>query len=169
MFLGHYIRKIDKSNRIIVPEAFLPDGLNTFIINRSVSTSLTIQTTDDFRIITGKLSLLDIQLQKNRDYVRYFFRGATELTIDNKSRLTIPAPLLGYMQAEQEVFLIGLINRIEVWAPKIFNRAKPGFKYSNDSLYFPNEQSDYTKESFHELCNNLRMGHKTDLKPNNYE
>jgi MraZ protein len=54
-------------------------------------------------------------VKKNRDFLRYFYRGATEITLDNSSRLLVPKSLLKYAGIEKDVIMFAYANKIEVW------------------------------------------------------
>ena len=59
-------------------------------------------------------------MKKNREFIRYFYRGASELELDNTGRLLLPKRLLDYAGAEKEVVLFAYSNRIEVWDKKTY-------------------------------------------------
>lgn len=54
-------------------------------------------------------------VKKNRDFTRYFYRGATELNLDSTGRLLLPKRLLEYAGVDKEVVLFAHGNKIELW------------------------------------------------------
>jgi MraZ protein len=61
-------------------------------------------------------------VKDNRDFARYFFRGATEISFDANNRILIPKPLLEYAGIEKDVVLFAYNNRIEVWSKKNYHQ-----------------------------------------------
>ena len=59
---------------------------------------------------------LNIYNNKERQALRYFYRGATELNIDGADRILIPKSLSEYAGIGKEVVLFAYQDRIEVWA-----------------------------------------------------
>ena len=59
---------------------------------------------------------MNLYNRKNREFVRYFYRGASELSLDSASRMLLPKPLMEYAGIEKEIVLFAFSNRIEVWA-----------------------------------------------------
>lgn len=53
--------------------------------------------------------------QKNRDFVRYFYRGAQELMMDGAERILLPKRLLEYAGIDKDVVLSAYNGRIEIW------------------------------------------------------
>ena len=53
---------------------------------------------------------------------KYFFlRGATELTIDNASRILLPKKLIEYANLESDVVLFAHGNKIEIWNQQAYD------------------------------------------------
>ena len=51
-----------------------------------------------------------------RAFVRFFFSGATECSLDRQGRILVPPQLREFAGLEKDVVLLGLANRIEVWS-----------------------------------------------------
>ena len=160
MYLGHHIRKIDKSGRIRLPKEFLANGARSFILNRSFNSSLTLQNSADWEKTTKTLGAVDMRIEKNRDFVRYFYRGAVELHIDNKNRIFIHASLLNYIQAKNELLFIGLLNRIELWDLEVFNLSRHSLTPTTDGPYLSDDLGYFNAKEFGDFCHFLRMGEK---------
>jgi MraZ protein len=50
------------------------------------------------------------------DYLRYFMRGATELSLDAAGRVNLPQFLLNHAEIKSDAVISLLINRIEIWS-----------------------------------------------------
>jgi MraZ protein len=71
---------------------------------------------NEWKVISEEVNGLNLYSKKNREFARYFFRGASELSLDATSRLLLPKSLLEYASIEKDVVLFAYSNRIEVWS-----------------------------------------------------
>jgi len=71
---------------------------------------------NEWTLISEEINQLNLYNRKNRNFARYFYRGATELTLDASSRLLLPKTLMKYAGIDKEVILFAFSNRIEVWS-----------------------------------------------------
>jgi MraZ protein len=55
-------------------------------------------------------------------FLRNFFKGTAELSLDNSNRLLIPKRLMDMIGAERDVVLAGQDGRIEIWAADIYDK-----------------------------------------------
>jgi MraZ protein len=53
-------------------------------------------------------------------FVRNFFKGTAELTLDNNNRLLIPRRLMDQIGAARDIVLAGQDGRIEIWAEEVY-------------------------------------------------
>ena len=70
--------------------------------------------------MSARLNSLNMFVKKNRDFVRYFMSGATELTLDASERVLLPKPLQDYANITKELVL-GLPGKVEVWDKKQYH------------------------------------------------
>jgi MraZ protein len=54
--------------------------------------------------------------------MRALLERATELELDNQSRLSIPKELLLFAGIENEVLIIGVLEHIEIWNPGMYEQ-----------------------------------------------
>ena len=117
--IGEFECKLDAKGRIMVPSGLvkqLPEeALNKFVVNRGFEKCLVLYPKNEWETISKEINQLNLYNKKNRDFVRYFFRGATELGMDGSNRLLFPKKLLEYAAIEKELVLFAFSNRIEVW------------------------------------------------------
>jgi MraZ protein len=100
-----------------LPEA-VSDGL---VINRGFEKHLVIYARKEWDKIVEDLGKLNQYEKKTREFIRYFTRGASELTMDNSSRVILPKSLLDYAGIEGDVVLSCQFNKIEVWAKSAYD------------------------------------------------
>jgi len=53
-------------------------------------------------------------------FLRNFFKGTAELSLDNNNRLLVPKKLMDLIGADRDVVLAGQDGRIEIWAADIY-------------------------------------------------
>ena len=66
--------------------------------------------------ITNEINQLNLYNKKNRDFVRYFYRGAQKLEMDSADRILVTKRLLEYADIDKDVILSAYNDRIEIWA-----------------------------------------------------
>ncbi len=119
-FLGEFDCKLDAKGRMMIPSSLkkqLPEAEREgLVINRGFERHLVIYTKKEWDRITEELSRLNSYEKKSRDFIRYFTRGATELTLDSANRILFPKSLTEYAGIGSEVVLSCQLNKIEVWA-----------------------------------------------------
>ncbi|TVQ10294.1 MAG: division/cell wall cluster transcriptional repressor MraZ [Bacteroidetes bacterium] len=121
---GEYVCKLDAKGRFMLP-AGLKKQLSEadqerFVINRGFEKNLTLYPDSEWQKITKEINSLNLYNKKNREFVRYFFRGASELSCDSANRLLLPKTLIDYAAIDKEVILFAYGNRIEVWSKDLY-------------------------------------------------
>ncbi len=121
-YLGEYDCKIDAKGRVMVPAALkkqLPkEAGNEFVLNRGFDKCLTLFTRADWDKEVEKLDGLNAFNRKDRQFMRLFNSGATEVSIDNAGRILVPQRLIEYAEIEQDVVFYAWGNKIELWSKK---------------------------------------------------
>ena len=119
-FLGEYNCKLDGKNRFILPAGLkkqIPtEAKGQFVINRGIEKCLVLYPRNEWDKITEEINKLNPYKKENRRFMRYFFRGATELQLDGSDRLLLPQQLQDYADIEKEIVLFAHTNKIEIWA-----------------------------------------------------
>jgi MraZ protein len=124
-FLGEFDCKLDAKGRMMIPSSLkkqLPEAEREgLVINRGFEKHLVIYTKKEWDSITEELSKLNAYEKKSRDFIRYFTRGATELSLDSANRILFPKALIEYAGINGEVVLSCVLNKIEVWAKDAYD------------------------------------------------
>lgn len=116
MFMGEYQHNMDEKGRVIVPARFREALGERFVATRGLDNCLFVYPLNEWMILEKKLTSLPITSKNARTFVRFFFSGATECELDKQGRISIPANLRNYANLDKEVVIIGLANRVELWA-----------------------------------------------------
>ena len=98
--------------------------------------------------ISDEVNALNLYNKKNRDFVRYFYRGAQELLLDSADRILIPKRLLEYAGIEKDLILSAYNGRIEIWA-------KDDYDTMLDQE--PTDFSDLADDVLGKLDNNINL------------
>jgi len=64
---------------------------------------------------TKKINQLNIYNTKERQALRYFYRGASMLFMDSADRILIPSALIEYSGLKKDVILFAYHEQIELW------------------------------------------------------
>ncbi|MXV13852.1 division/cell wall cluster transcriptional repressor MraZ [Hufsiella ginkgonis] len=123
-FLGEFDCKLDAKGRMVIPSGLkkqLPEvEKEGLVINRGFEKHLVIYSRKEWDKITNDLNGLNLYEAKTREFVRYFTRGATELTLDAAGRVLLPKKLLEFAGIDSDVVLSCQLSKIEVWAKDAF-------------------------------------------------
>ena len=119
-FLGEFDCKLDIKGRMMIPAGLkkqLPEAEQEgLVINRGFEKHLVIYTRKEWDKIVDDLSKLNQYEKRTREFIRYFTRGASDLSLDASGRVLLPKPLLEYAGINADVVLACQFNKIEVWA-----------------------------------------------------
>ncbi|MCB9226257.1 MAG: division/cell wall cluster transcriptional repressor MraZ [Chitinophagales bacterium] len=118
-FLGEYEIKIDNKGRLRLPTALKqqlkPEVKGRFVVNRGFEDCLEIYPFDVWEKVRAKVEKLNQFKKKERQFIRYFLRGATEVVLDSADRLNIPSHLLKYAGIDGDAILTPGKNTLELW------------------------------------------------------
>ena len=116
MFMGEFHHNLDAKGRIIVPAKLREDIGENIIITRGIEDCLFVYSATEWTKVVSKLKTLPFTKKDARSFTRMFLSGATSLEFDKQGRVTIPNPLINYASLEKECVVVGVNDRLEVWA-----------------------------------------------------
>ncbi|MGE7985924.1 division/cell wall cluster transcriptional repressor MraZ [Lysinibacillus fusiformis] len=116
MFMGEYQHSVDAKGRLIVPAKFREALGEAFVVTRGLDNCLFGYPMNEWRKLEEKLKDLPMTKKDTRAFARFFFSGATEVEIDKQGRINIPATLIQHAHLVKECVVLGVSNRIEIWA-----------------------------------------------------
>ncbi|MGM0548352.1 MAG: division/cell wall cluster transcriptional repressor MraZ [Bacillota bacterium] len=116
MFMGEYTHKLDKKGRLIIPSKLRENLSKKFVITRGLDNCLFIYPINEWEKLEKKLRSLPMTNKNSRNFVRFFFSGANECQLDNQGRISLPINLREFADFKDQIVIIGLGNRIELWA-----------------------------------------------------
>ncbi len=123
---GEYECKLDAKGRLIIPAALkkqLPKAAkDTFFINRGFEKCCVLYPANEWESIAEEINKLSDYIAKERQFKRYFLRGASKMEMDTASRILIPKQLQEYAAAKTEVVLLAYGNKIELWSKEGYDK-----------------------------------------------
>ncbi len=139
---------MDAKGRVKLPKGLLGQ-LNTssafpMVVNRGYEKHLMLYPNDVWLEKTKEINKLNMNRSKERQAIKYFYRGAQRLTLDNAERILIPKTLIDYAGLEKDLVLFAYGSQIEIWDAaayeNLIENEPENFSEILDSLY--KEQSD---------------------------
>ncbi len=115
MLLGEYSHNLDAKGRVSVPAKFREDLGHTFIVTKGLDNCLFAYSKEEWKTFEEKLKNLPLTNINARNFIRFFFSGATECEIDKQGRINIPQNLREYASLSKDVYIIGVSTRVEIW------------------------------------------------------
>ena len=120
MFYGEYQHSLDNKDRVIIPakfrEIFKENYVEKFFITRGLDQCLFVFTEESWRAQEKKFRDLSFTKGEARKFNRLFFSGAGEVICDKQGRILIPSYLKSYADIKEDVVIIGVSDRIEIWS-----------------------------------------------------
>lgn len=120
MLYGEYEHTIDRKGRAIVPAKFRQvlqsNNIQTLFLTRGLDGCLFLFPEAEWRLAEGRFKQVSFTKPESRRFNRVFFSGATEVQLDRLGRLLIPKPLKEFAQIKQDIVIVGVSNRMEIWA-----------------------------------------------------
>jgi MraZ protein len=127
-FIGDYTCKVDVKGRIILPMAFkkqMPaDAQDHFVVRKDIfEKCLVLYAIEDWdrQLVKIRKKINPYNREQNM-FLRNFFKGTAELTLDNNNRILVPKRLMDLIGADRDVVLAGQDGRIEIWAADIYDK-----------------------------------------------
>ncbi len=119
MFKGRYLHTLDAKGRLSVPSRFrevLAQHREEVLILTNFDSCLVGFPADEWELLEEKIRALPMLQKDVRAFQRYFFSGAQECPVDRQGRILVPPTLREEAGLEKDVVLLGVANRIELWA-----------------------------------------------------
>jgi MraZ protein len=124
LFLGEFEHSIDDKGRLAIPARFRPALDDGLFITRGLDRCLVIWDGDSWRAMAERVRDLNPWQADARRMQRHFFSGAVQAQPDKLGRVVIPQYLRAYAGLETDVIVVGLADRVEVWARAEWERER---------------------------------------------
>lgn len=126
-FKGRELYSVDSKGRVNLPakmrKSMSPDANDTFVITRGPDDDPCIYAypMDEWRKFEENLKQLNQFNERERFFLRTLLYWSDEVTLDKQFRITIPKSLLDFTKIEKEALILGAMDHVEIWEPKIFD------------------------------------------------
>jgi MraZ protein len=127
-FIGDYACKVDVKGRIILPMAFkkqMPaDAQDHFVVRKDIfENCLVLYAIEDWNRQLDKIrKKINPYNREHNMFLRNFFKGTAELSLDNNNRMLVPKRLMELIGAVRDVVLAGQDGRIEIWSASGYDK-----------------------------------------------
>ena len=120
MFYGEFEHSIDRKGRLILPAKFRETAKNQFVekffVTRGLDKCLFMFSEEEWRSQENKFKTMSFTKQQSRTFNRLLFSGAVEVGPDKQGRILLPQYLKDFADIKRDVIIVGVSNRIEIWA-----------------------------------------------------
>lgn len=120
-FKGSYGYSVDAKGRVNIPAKLRkfvsPDANDTFVVTRGYEQCLFLYPLDEWTALEQSIRRLSPSNSQHRYFTRTLLQYATESQLDSQSRISIPKELLQFAGVEDQVLILGVLERIELWNP----------------------------------------------------
>ena len=120
MFYGEFEHSIDRKGRLILPAKFREVAKNQFVekffVTRGLDKCLFMFSEEEWGIQENKFKTMSFTKQQSRTFNRLLFSGAVEVNFDKQGRILLPQYLKDFAGIKKDVIVVGVSNRIELWA-----------------------------------------------------
>ncbi len=121
MFVGFYEYSVDFKGRIFIPAKFRRS--NHFIVTIGLDECLYVYPKDKWEKLENKLDTLPFKdKSEERAFKRILLSGASEVKTDSQGRILIPVNLRNYAGIKDNIVIIGVSSRIEIWSKIIWEK-----------------------------------------------
>ncbi len=120
LLTGAFSRSLDEKLRVAIPKR-LRDGLDGgrpggLYIAPGTDQSLALYCEETFTRLADRLSQTSPTRQDVRAFTRLFYARAQRVELDAQGRVRIPPELAELARLGREVVLLGVQDRVEIWA-----------------------------------------------------
>ncbi len=134
MFIGEYEHTLDAKGRIIIPSKFREKLGDEFVMTKGLDNCLFVYPKSEWNVLEEKLKTLPLTNKDARAFIRFFFAGASEGSLDKQGRVTIPANLRKHSRLDKEAVIIGVSTRMEIWSRDEWESYNDDENLSYDSI-----------------------------------
>ena len=122
MLMGEYRHNLDEKKRLIIPSKFRDELGDKFVITRGLDGCLYVYSLNNWTNIISKLKTLPFTKKDARSFMRFFLSAASICEFDKQGRINLVNSLIEYAKIEKECVIIGVNDRLEIWAIEEYNK-----------------------------------------------
>ena len=139
MLMGEFHHNLDEKLRLIIPSKLRMELGEEVVITRGLENCLFIYSKNEWAGVVSKLKALPFTKKDARNFNRMFLSGAIFSSFDKQGRIKLSMPLKEYAFLEKECVVIGVNDRLEIWAKekwdKFLENSKEEYSLLAESLF----------------------------------
>ena len=121
-FAGQETRKFDQGNRIAIPTMFRKDLGESFIVLKSIQNEPCLVLFSEEEWIRFSDGVTEAyEGRKQAAVQRKLASMSDKVTVDKQGRITLKEDFKAHAMLESEVLAVGTMNRVELWAPEVWD------------------------------------------------
>ena len=126
-FLGRYLHQVDPKGRISLPAQFRRGReSDPFVLIQTQPEALTLYPDDAWGSVQAELLDYMKRQPERRHSVLRITADAVEVVPDKQGRILIPERMRKAAGVSSEAWVVGAINKIQIWDPERFETATSG-------------------------------------------
>ena len=118
VYTGEYRHGVDPKGRFIIPAKFRDELGSAFMLTKGLDGCLYLYDMDEWNGVMTKMNALSGNKKDVRNLKRFFIGGATECEPDKQGRCLLAPHLREFAHITEEITIIGVGNKIEIWDSK---------------------------------------------------
>ena len=116
MFSGAYSHSVDQKGRTVIPSKFRSKLGERFYVTRGMHGCLWIFSDEEWREFQRMMTPKSLLSSQGLKLERFFVGSAVECIPDAQGRVFIPQNLRDYAGIVDDVWTVGLGNKVEIWS-----------------------------------------------------
>jgi MraZ protein len=134
--LGQHRYQLDTKGRIALPARFREAFAQGVFLTLGQDGCLFAYPIDEWQRRSAEVRGRPLSGQEARAYARMFFGSAEPVELDSQGRLVIPQRLRSQVSLGREVVVVGVSERLEIWASEAWERYEQAYAgaYSGGTL-----------------------------------
>ncbi|UCF78316.1 MAG: division/cell wall cluster transcriptional repressor MraZ [Candidatus Eiseniibacteriota bacterium] len=147
-FKGKFTHTIDHKGRVSIPSTLrrtLPrKASQAFVVMKGLDGCLFLYPRSEWESVQRRLKGLPFWKADTRRFSRIFLENAYDVEIDSQGRIKIPQELLDVAKFKKEVLFLGVLDRIEIWNPRVYSKyqseRKGTLEEAAERVFVPREE-----------------------------
>jgi len=115
MFSGEFEHIIDDKGRLTIPARFRDELTEGMFVTRGLDGCLFVYPLDSWKALAEKVATLPLTQSDARYFSRLIYSGS-DCKLDKQGRILLPSSLRQHAGIENEVVIIGVNSRLEIWS-----------------------------------------------------
>ena len=134
MFIGEFNHSIDEKGRLSVPAKFREELAKGLVLTRGLDGCLWLYPAEKWQGIVESVAKLPVTQKNARSFSRFILSGAMDLKLDRAGRVLIPKYLSEYASIKSKVVIIGINDKLELWADQSWGKFKKEMEENSEEV-----------------------------------